>query len=85
MKISLNTFRLNMKEQFDNPMSSFLTKSSREMVNYYIDMLDKFVEGSHYFGKKKDFRQIGSSMNIWRVPVSENIVTLYRWHSTIPR
>ena len=71
--ISLDTFRNNMKKQFDSPMASFLTKASLEMTTYYTELLSKFTEGTYYFGTKKDFRQIGSNMNIWRIPVSQMI------------
>ena len=72
--ISLGTFRANMKKEFDSPMSSFLSKASREMTLYYLQMLHKFIEGKHYFGTQKDFRQIGSYMKMWRIPVSETVM-----------
>ena len=75
--ISLNTFRTNMKKQFDSPISSFLTKASREMTKYYIEVLSKFIGGTNYFGTQKDFREIGSNMKIWRIPVSKTIRILY--------
>ena len=68
--IALGTFRTNMKKHIDSPMSSFLSKASQEMTFYYIEMLQKFIDGTNYFGTKKDFRQIGSTMEIWRIPVS---------------
>ena len=68
--ISIQTFRENTKEQFDNPMSSCLTESSQKMKKYYKQILSQFIKGQVYFGAKMNFRKLGSAMNIWRTPVS---------------
>ena len=68
--IAFSIFRSSMKEQFDNPMSSFLKLFARDFIAIYLDILSVFANGQHYFGKKINFREILSSLNIWRIPVS---------------
>ena len=76
--IYLDTFRSSMKGHFDDPMSAHLSEAAQKIKDVYIKLLEKFIEGQYYFTTKRDFRKIGSAMNIWRIPVSENYSSQWR-------
>ena len=73
--IYMDTFRGNMKEQFDDPISSHLAEASQVIKDVYIEILNKLIAGEYFFGDKEDLREIASAMNIWRIPVSKNYNT----------
>ena len=66
---ALNNFRSTLSQLFDTPMNSFITETAYSMKTSYLDILDRFIATSYYYGPQANFKRLVSSMIIWRIPV----------------
>ena len=68
--LSLSSFRSVLKDDFDTPMRDFILGTASSMNAIYIGILDQLIAGKYYYGARRDLQQLGSSLNIWKIPVS---------------
>ena len=77
----LSTFRNKLEQTYDDPMADSITETANLMKTTYLEILDQFIAGKYYYGPLKDYKELGSRLVIWRIPVG---VTQGQWLYSSP-